>query len=73
MKRLPHGVCQKNGSTYRRFKVRDKKRADGRWVDLYVRLPPPDDPEFPAALEKANEDAINGVYGDQIGVRDAIS
>ena len=65
MNGLPTGVCRKRGSTYRRFKV---KRA-GKWVDLYVKLPAPDAPEFKAALKKANADAAHGVFGEEIGVR----
>lgn len=45
------GVCQKNGMTYRRFKVR---REDGTWGDLYVKLPDPTDPNFAAELERVN-------------------
>jgi hypothetical protein len=43
------GVCQKGGSTYRRFKV---KGADGKWRDQYVKLPDPDDPQFAAELQR---------------------
>jgi hypothetical protein len=45
------GVCQKNGRTYRRFKV---KNAKGKWVDHYVKLPDPTDPTFAERLERAN-------------------
>jgi hypothetical protein len=45
------GVCQKNGRTYRRFKV---KNADGKWVDQYVKLPDPSDPTFAEALARVN-------------------
>lgn len=44
------GVCQKNGRTYRRFKV----KRDGRWVDHYVKLPDPTDPAFAEALSIVN-------------------
>ena len=62
---LPVGVCIKRGSTYRRFKV----RREGRWVDLYVKLPPYGDPEFWPELKKANEGAVRGAFGDTIGIR----
>jgi len=62
---LPIGVCVKRGSTYRRFKV----RRGGKWVDLYVKLPPADAPEFPAALAKANAAAAAGAYGEEIEIR----
>jgi hypothetical protein len=45
------GVCQKNGRTYRRFKV---KSAAGKWVDHYVKLPDPTDPTFAEALARVN-------------------
>lgn len=45
------GVCQKGGSTYRRFKV---KGADGRWRDQYVPLPDPSDPRFAVELARVN-------------------
>ena len=44
------GVCQKNGRTYRRFKV----KVGGRWQDQYIRLPDPSDPGFAAALARVN-------------------
>lgn len=44
------GVCQKGGSTYRRFRV----KKDGRWTDHYVKLPDPDDPRFAAELKRIN-------------------
>ena len=44
------GVCQKHGRTYRRFKV----KRDGRWVDVYVKLPDPSDPNFAEALARVN-------------------
>jgi hypothetical protein len=45
------GVCQKGGSTYRRFRVR---LPDGRWGDQYVKLPDPSDPRFAAELARVN-------------------
>lgn len=48
------GVCQKKGQTYRRFKV---KREDGRWRDLYVKLPDPSDPGFAEALARVERKA----------------
>jgi hypothetical protein len=45
------GVCQKGGSTYRRFKV---KNADGKWGDQYVKLPDPSDPGFAEELARVN-------------------
>ena len=45
------GVCQKKGITYRRFRV---KQADGKWGDLYVRLPDPTDPRFAEELARLN-------------------
>lgn len=44
------GVCQKDGRTYRRFKV----KIDGKWRDQYIRLPDPESPSFAAALAKVN-------------------
>jgi integrase len=49
------GVCQKGGSTYRRFKV---KGADGKWRDQYVKLPDPGDPTFAEALKRANGESV---------------
>jgi hypothetical protein len=34
------GVCQKGGSTYRRFKVKRRRQVG----DQYVKLPDPSDP-----------------------------
>jgi hypothetical protein len=65
MKELPKGICRKGGSTYRRFKV----KAEGRWVDHYVKLPSPDDPGFRKALALANKAARDGVYGEEIKTR----
>ena len=45
------GVCQKKGITYRRFRV---KKPDGKWGDLYVRLPDPTDPRFAVELARLN-------------------
>lgn len=45
------GVCQKKGITYRRFRV---KQSDGKWGDIYVRLPDPTDPGFAEALARVN-------------------
>jgi integrase len=45
------GVCQKGGSTYRRFKI---KGADGKWRDQYVKLPDPSDPRFAEELARVN-------------------
>lgn len=45
------GVCQKGGSTYRRFRV----KKDGKWTDLYIKLPDPESPLFAAALARVNE------------------
>lgn len=45
------GVCQKKGITYRRFRI---KKADGKWGDLYVRLPDPTDPRFAEELARVN-------------------
>jgi hypothetical protein len=45
------GVCQKGGSTYRRFRV---KRSDGSWGDQYVKLPDPSDPTFATELARLN-------------------
>lgn len=44
------GVCQKGGSTYRRFRV----KKNGKWSDLYIKLPDPSDPAFAEALAKVN-------------------
>lgn len=44
------GVCQKGGSTYRRFRV----KREGKWGDLYVKLPDPSDPRFAEELAKVN-------------------
>ncbi|WP_223797398.1 tyrosine-type recombinase/integrase [Sphingomonas nostoxanthinifaciens] len=46
------GVCQKNGITYRRFRI---KKPDGRWGDLYVKLPDPTDPRFAEELALLNK------------------
>ena len=62
---LPTGVCRKGGNTYRRFKV----KREGRWVDLYVKLPAPGEPGFWTALEKANAAAEAGEFGHEIEVR----
>ena len=42
------GVVEKKGNFYRRFKI----KRDGRWVDHYVKLPAPTNPEFAAALAR---------------------
>lgn len=42
------GVCQRGRSTYRRFKV----KRDGKWTDLYVKLPDPSDPSFATELAR---------------------
>ena len=47
---LPPGVVQKNGSTYRRFKI----KVDGRWKDHYIKLPDPLSPAFAEELERVN-------------------
>lgn len=57
------GVCQKKGSTYRRFRYYD---AAGKRKDLYVKLPEPTDPRF--AIELAR---INAEYGTSPETRDA--
>jgi integrase len=44
------GVVEKNGSFYRRFKV----KIDGRWRDQYVKLPHPSHPDFSAELARIN-------------------
>lgn len=44
------GVCQKGGSTYRRFRV----KQNGKWGDLYVKLPDPSDPRFAEELARVN-------------------
>lgn len=49
------GVCEKNGSYYRRFKIVDP--VTGKRRDHYVKLPPPGHPDFAAALERANRKA----------------
>lgn len=46
------GVCQKKGKTYRRFRVR---QPDGRYKDVYIKLPDPTDPDFSGALDRANQ------------------
>lgn len=65
MSTLPHGVCTKNGSIYRRFKVKE----GGRWVDFYVKLPALTDPEFDVALARANDAAEAGEFGREIRIR----
>lgn len=53
------GVCEKNGSTYRRFRVR---KANGKgYRDIYVKLPHPTHPDFSAALAKLNSKQIREV------------
>jgi hypothetical protein len=42
------GVVHKNGSYYRRFKI----KRDARWVDHYVKLPAPTDPNFAEELAR---------------------
>lgn len=44
------GLCLKNGSYYRRFKV----KVDGRWKDQYVPVPAPTDPRFAVEWERVN-------------------
>lgn len=44
------GVCQKGGATYRRFRV----KRDGKWTDLYIKLPDPSDPRFAEELARVN-------------------
>lgn len=48
------GVCQKNGSTYRRFKV----KRDGKWVDEYVPLPDPSSPLFATEKRRVEEERL---------------
>jgi integrase len=48
------GVCEKNGSFYRRFKIKD---ASGKWKDHYSKLPDPTDPGFAEALARVNAPA----------------
>ena len=50
------GVCEKNGSFYRRFKV----RQGDRWKDLYVPLPHPTDSDFAPELERVNASHKSG-------------
>lgn len=45
------GVCQKKGSTYRRFRYYDEA---GKRKDLYVKLPDPTDPRFAVELARVN-------------------
>jgi hypothetical protein len=49
------GVCQRRGSTYRRFRV---KLPDGRWGDQYVKLPDPSHPNFAAELARVNGEVL---------------
>lgn len=44
------GVCQKGRSTYRRFKI----KKNGKWRDLYIKLPDPSDPRFAEELQRLN-------------------
>lgn len=55
------GVCQKGGSTYRRF--RERKPDGSGYRDIYVKLPDPTDPGFSAALDRANGKPVRPAKG----------
>lgn len=57
------GVCQKKGSTYRRFRYYDEA---GKRKDIYVKLPAPTDPRFAVELAR-----VNAEYADSPEARNA--